>query len=375
MQTVYLDFNATTPLAPSVEAQMRPFFSERFALPNSDHWEGAATREALEDARAAVSQLLGGPPHEVIFTSGGTESNNLAVLGAARGLARRQAPGRILMSPLEHVAVRRAAKALVSEGWELDLLPCDSAGKIDPDAIRSRLRSQTRLCLFSAANAGLGSVHAVDQIVPICQEVGALVHCDGTVGAGRSPLPQLPDLIAIAAHQMYGPKGVGALRVRGGVPLAPLMYGSCREMGLRPGAENVPGIIGLGAAARLAIRSPLEAGPTMAALRDGLWAALEAEVRPQPRLIGNLSESLPNTLVCEFPGRDARELLRVLPHLAAAAAWPDSRDDELAHALRAIGLPDSRAASCIRFSLGWTTTQEQIDRAVHWLANACARAN
>jgi cysteine desulfurase len=374
MQTVYLDFNSTTPLAPSVEAQMRPFFTERFALPNSDHWEGAATREAIEDARASVSQLLGGPPHEVVFTSGGTEANNLAVLGAARGIARRHAPARILMSPLEHVAVRRAAKALLAEGWELDILPCDGAGRLDPSSVRARLRAQTRLCLIAAANAGLGTVQAVDQIVPICQEVGAIVHCDATVAAGRAPLPQHADLLAIAGHQMYGPKGIGALRVRGGVPLVPLMYGSCREMGLRPGAENVTGIVGLGSAARLAIRGPLEAGPAMAAVRDQFWTALQAEVRPKPQLVGSLVDCLPNTLVCEFTGRDARELLRATPHLAATPAWPESRDDELAHALRAIGMPESRAASCIRFSLGWTTNQEQIERAVGWLAAACAKA-
>lgn len=347
---------------------MAPYWTEHFMLPGQEHPQAHAVGDALEVARQRVAQLVGCDAFEIVFTGSGTEANNLAVLGA---MAERQ-PGHILVSALEHESVSEAANSLLSQGWEVESIPCQPCGLIDPQRVQDLLRPDTRLVCLQAANATLGTLQPVWEVADLCHQQGVAVHCDATQVFGKSALlaSQLrADSIAISGHKFYGPKGAGALYRRRGYPMRAIQYGQSREMHLRPGPENMPAWIGLGAAAYLAHRCTADAATAMAQLRDRLAAGLEAILSRPLRVICEESPRLPNTLTIELPA-DAKRVQRAARELVLATSMTISPADEITRSLLAIGDDYRQISRTLRLSLGWTTSDDQIQRAIQCLAQA-----
>ncbi len=368
MPLIYLDYNRTTPLAPSVLEAMQPYWSTHFMLPGQEHPHAQVISEALEQAREGVSLLAGCDPFELVFTSGGTEANNLAILG---NLAKKEV-GHLLVSELEHDSVLRAIQSLSGDAWQIETVPCDPSGVMDPDRFASRLRDDTRLTCLQLANPVLGTLQPVREVADICHNRGVPLHCDATQAFGKIPVDvaQLrADTVAISGHKFYGPKGSGAIYVRRGLHLSPITFGEPREMGLRPGPENVPGCVGLGAAASLAGRCSADAVGNLSELRDRFVDGLHQVFSPQLRVLCEDSPRLPNTITIEMPG-EAKRIQRAARQLVVATAQSDDPPDEITRALRAIGRTDAEIKRTIRISLGWTTSRDQIDRAVDMLAEA-----
>lgn len=348
---------------------MQPFWATHFMLPCQQHPHAQAVSEALEHAREGVALMAGCDSFEIVFTGGGTEANNLAILGALLG----KPPGHLIASALEHDSVRLALESLQGSGWELEVVEVSSDGAVDPDHLASRLRDDTRLVCLQHANPVLGTLQPVREVADRCRARGVPVHCDTTQSFGKLPVDvtQLQvDTASISGHKIYGPKGSGAIYVRRGVPLSPILYGETREMGLRPGPENVPACIGLGAAATLAGRCCGDAADSLAELRDRLVSGLQEQIAPAPVVLCEQSPRLPNTVALEMPC-DARRVQRSARQLALATAQSDSPPDEMTRALTAIGCDEARIGRTVRLSLGWTTSRESIDRAVELLAEAC----
>ncbi len=368
MSVIYLDFNRTTPLAPTALEAMQPFWATHFMLPGQEHPHAQAISEALESAREGLAMLAGCDPFEIVFTGSGTEANNLGVLG----ICRKRPPGHVLISDLEHDSVLSAAMSLSSEGWDVETFPCEVDGVVDPNRLESLLRDDTRLVCLAAASAVLGTIQPVREVADICHNHGIPVHCDATQVFGKAVVDVTQwrvDTASISGHKFYGPKGTGALYVRRGLQLSPIAYGEIREMGLRPGAENIPGCAGLGAAASLAARCSADAGENLIQLRDRFIAGLQTVMTPEPILLCEHAPRLSNTLAIEMPG-DAKRLQRSARQLVLATAQSDSPADEMTRSLRAIGRTDAQIGRTLRVSMGWTTSREQVDRAVQLLAEA-----
>ncbi len=368
MSLIYLDYNRTTPLAPSVGEAMEPYWSTHFMLPNQEHPYAQAIGESLESARESVAFLVGCEPFEIVFTSGGTEANNLAIIG----MLREQPPGHVLVSALEHQSVIDSASSLAALGWQVDSVACDRRGTVDAELVASRIQDDTRLVCVQLANPVLGTIQPVREIAEACHRRGVLVHCDATQAIGKIPVDvgQLhADMLAISGHKFYGPKGSGALYVRRGLGLSPIAFGEPREMGLRPGAENIPAWIGLGAAASLASRAATDSDSSLDQLCQRLIKGVLSSVSPSPKILCEGSPRLPNTVTMEF-SVSARKIQSAARQLVVASARSDSPPDEMTQVLRAVGLAPSQVARTIRFSVGWTTTRDQIDRAVELLADA-----
>ncbi len=368
MNLIYLDYNRTTPLAPSVSEAMQPYWATHFMLPGQEHPHAKAISEALEHAREGLALLAGCDPFELVFTCGGTEANNLAVLG---NLARKEV-GHVLVSELEHDSVLGAALSLESRSWEIEMVPCQENGVVDPEQFASRLREDTRLACLQLANPVLGTLQPVREVADICHNRGVSLHCDATQAFGKMPVDVTrlrADTVAISGHKFYGPKGSGAIYVRRGLHLSPIAFGEPREMGLRPGTENIPGCVGLGAAASLAGRCSSDAADSLCELRDHLVTGLSNVVSPQPLTLCEDSPRLPNTVAIEMPG-DAKPIQRAARKLVVATAQSGCPPDEFTRVLRAIGRSDAQIQRTIRISLGWTTSREQVDRAVDLLAEA-----
>ncbi|MCM2374137.1 cysteine desulfurase family protein [Aporhodopirellula aestuarii] len=392
MSLIYLDFNRTTPVAPSVIESMQAFWATHFMLPSQSHVHASAVSEAIENAREGVSMLLGCDPFEVVFTSGGTEANNLGVLGAAMlchaggephallpsyPCNREVPPPHALISEIEDEAVMAAAKHLRLLGWKVDLVPCDSQGVVSVDEFESRFELTTRLACLQLANSVVGTIQPVRELADRCHHHGIRVHCDATAAVGRLPIDinQLRvDTLSLSAHKFYGPKGVGALFVRRGLDLHPISYGESREMGLRAGSENVPGIVGLGAAASLTARCVDEAQTTLQELCERLANGLRSTLGSQLTVLSEHAERLPNTVAIEL-GCDAKRIQKAARQLVVASAQSESPPDEMTRVLRAIGRTDKQIGRTLRFSVGWTTSREQIDRAVDMIAEACECAS
>lgn len=368
---IYLDYNRTTPVAPAVLEAMQPFWSNHFLLPSQDHAQAQAVAEALETAREGVAVLLGCEPFEIVFTSGGTEANNLGICGLARSLA----PGHLLVGPIEHDSVSAAARSLAEAGWEIETLPAirsEPGGMVDPDRLARHLRPETRLVCLQLANPVIGSIQPVREVADLCHHRGVLVHCDASQAPGKIPLGASElraDTLAISGHKFFGPKGSGALYVRRGLNLRPISFGEPREMGLRAGAENVPAWVGLGAAAVLAAKYAEEAPVGLAELRDRFIKGVEANLAPSPRLLDGAPWRLPNTVAMELPG-DARRLLKSARQLAVSTSASAAPPDEMARVLEGLGLSAAEVGRTVSVSVGWTTTRDQIDRAVDLLADA-----
>jgi len=371
---IYLDVNATTSLDPRVAAVMRDAM-DLFGNPSSGHAYGRAAREALDLARAHVAGLLGCSPAEIVFTSGGTEANNHALKGAAWARAGR---GRhLVISAVEHPAVREPAAWLARQGWETTTVPVDRNGRVDPDDVARAVRPDTALVSVMHANNEVGTLEPVAEIARIARAAGALMHTDAAQSAGKVAVrvDELGvDLLSIAGHKLYGPKGVGVLYVRGGTTLENLSHGAGHEAGRRPGTESVLLAAGLGEAARIAAAELDAELPRLTGLRDRLEAALVAG-RPDAVVHARGAERLPNTLSLGFPGARADRLLAALPGVACSAgAACHGGGAEVSAVLAAMGAPREAALGTLRFSVGRFTTREDVDRAASLILSAAAAA-
>jgi cysteine desulfurase len=374
---IYLDHNATTPLAPDVLAAMLPYLSERYGNASSLHAWGQEARQGLEAARATVGRALGSRDKDtLVFTGSGTEADNLALVGIALA---QQARGRhLIVSAVEHHAVLHAAAFLGRQGFEVSRLGVDAEGLLDPEAVRRAIRPDTILVSLMHGNNETGVLFPIAAIGRICRERGVALHCDAVQSFGKVPLDVEAlqvDLLSVSAHKIHGPKGVGALYVRRGTRMVALLHGGAQERSRRAGTENVAGAVGLAAATTLMLRDQAAAGQRMAALRDrleqGLLAAVPGAVRN-----GHPAERLPHTSNLAFPGVEAESLLLALDLQGIAVssgAACSSGALEPSHVLEAMGLARERTASAIRFSLGRETRPEEIDRVLEVLPPLVAR--
>jgi len=373
MRTIYLDYNATTPVAPGVQEAMLPFLAEHFGNPSSHHALGRACHEAVEDARLRVARLLGADRSEIVFTSGGTESNNLAIKGSALHYAPAGS-GHVVVSAIEHPSVFGPASWLESLGYAMTVVGCDEQGVVDADAVDAAIRPDTVLVSVMHANNEIGTVQPIRRIAEVCRTRRILFHSDAAQTAGKLPtvVDELGvDLLSIAGHKMYAPKGIGALYVRRGVALEPLLHGANHEWGQRAGTENVPYIVGLGIAASIARENLADAADRMALLRDRLQQRLRVGIGEELTVNATRTERLPNTLSVNFPRVNGEVLLRRLPELCASTgAACHSGSNHLSPTLAAIGLTSEHARGTVRLSVGWYTTEEEIDRAAALLLAA-----
>jgi len=364
---VYLDYNATTPVDRSVLAAMMPYFAEKFGNASSIHSSGQGARDAVDAARESVAALVGAKPSEIVFTSGGTEADNLAIFGTAA--ASRKSRKHVLTTSIEHHAVLHACQELERQGVEVTYVPVNGQGIVDPDEIRRALRPETILITVMHTNNELGTIQPIAEIGRIAAEADVLFHSDAVQSAGKLPLDVTRlgvDLLSLSAHKIYGPKGVGVLYVRSDTPLEPQFRGGHHERDRRPGTENVPGIVGLGKAAELARTQLTEDAHTIGALRDHLEDAL-LEQLPAIRVNGNRGGRVPNTtnLLFSCTGGEALVIALDLHGIACSTgAACSSGAVEPSHVLTAIGLSPDEARSSLRFSLGRPTTGKEIDRAL-----------
>lgn len=363
---IYLDYAATTPLDPRVLEAMMPALTTDFGNAASrTHPFGWRAEARVKEARELLAEALGGRPEEVVFTSGATESNALAVLGGAR--AGREKGDHVVTSAIEHKAVLENAGALEREGFRVTYVRPGPDGVTGADAVREALEPGTVLVSVMAANNEIGTLNPVEEIGALCKERGVLFHTDAAQAFGKVPLDVLAagaDLVSVSAHKICGPKGVGALWVRSKGPrvrLLPLTFGGGHERGLRPGTLNVPGIVGFGAAARIAMAEREAEAARVAALRDRLHAGIAARL-PFVRRNGHPERCLPGTLNLSFEGVDGEGLLMALRDLAVSSGSAcTSASPEPSHVLRGIGVPDRLARASVRFSLGRYTTAEEVD--------------
>ena len=373
MRRVYMDANATTPLVPEVLDAMRPFFLERFGNASSIHREGQHARAAVEHARESVAALIHARPSELVFTSGGTESDNLALFG-------NLSPGEhLITSAIEHSAVLHAAQELERRGIAVTYLPCDSAGLISPSSLAAAIRPNTRLVSIMFANNETGVLQPAAEFAALAHQHGALFHIDAVQAAGKHPVDVTAlgcDLLTLSAHKIHGPQGVGALFVRRDVRLSPLFYGGTHERQRRAGTENVPGIVGFGLAASLAHQWLAANGPAqLAALRDDLESGILAAV-PGTGVNGAGAQHVCNTTNIYFDFVEAEALLIALDLKGLAVSGGSacqSGATEPSHVLRAMGLSDARARASLRFSLSRLTTADDVAFALDILPDAVAR--
>jgi len=372
---IYLDNNATTPLDPRVREAMLPFLGEKFGNPSSPHAAGRAARVAMEKARAQVSALVGASADSIVFTGGGTESITTAIRGA---LAAQPGKRHIVTSSIEHSATKNLCEQLAREGCEVTWLRVDAGGRPDLGEFAAALRADTALVSVIWANNETGVLFPVEEMARLADERRIVFHVDAVQAAGKIPidLARVPlHLLSLAGHKFHGPKGVGALFVRSGLGLPPLLRGGGQESGRRAGTENVPGIVGLGAAAELALSALPSEIPRVAALRDALEAGVRA-IFPDARFHGAPSHRLPNTTNFALPGRNAQGLLAGLDRLGVACSIGSactSGEVDASHVLRAMGVGDDEARSSLRFSFSRMNTTGEVPAALAALEQAAAR--
>jgi cysteine desulfurase len=379
MHRVYLDYNATTPVEPEVLDAMLPYFSGEFGNASSIHTFGQKARAAVETAREQVAALLGARPQEIFFTSGGTESDNHAIFGivAPSGTPSHARP-HVITSFTEHEAVLNACQALEKQGVDVTYLHVDQDGLIDLEDLQAAIRRETVLITIMHANNELGTVQPLEEIGRIAKEADVYFHTDAVQSAGKIPIDVdqfLLDLLSLSGHKLYAPKGIGALYVRGGTRLKQLLYGGHHQRGMRPGTENVAGIVGFGKAAEMARHALENDAKRLSALRDQLEHGLLRRV-PHSRINGGRAPRTPNTGNLVFPGVEGEALLIALDLKGLACstgAACSSGAVEPSHVLTAIGLPAEEARASLRFSLGRHTTQSDIDFALRVVPAAVAQ--
>jgi cysteine desulfurase len=367
-QRIYLDYNASTPLDPRVAAVMREIMEQDFGNPSSTHWAGAPAQERLSAARRQVADLLGCSPREIVFTGGGSESNNLALKGLYFDSDRPNA--HIITTRVEHPAIVEPCRFLERLGARLTWLPVDGSGRVDPDDLRRAVTADTVLISIMHANNEVGTIQPIEDCARIAREHGIPFHTDAAQSIGKLPtrVDDLGvDLLTIAGHKLYAPKGVGALYVREGIELEPLIHGAGHERGRRAGTESVLLAAALGQACELA--GDLSGVPRIQALRDRLWTGLVEHFGERVVLNGHPDERLPNTLNVSFVGRIGAEVLAALPEIAASTGSAcHSGRVELSPVLAAMGVAPEIGAGAVRFSLGRPTTAEEIDTALQQLS-------
>ena len=369
MNRVYLDFNATTPVDPAVLDAMLPYFSANFANASSIHTPGQRARNAVETAREQVAALIGANPKEIIFTSGGTESDNHAIFGIVNPALSRNAAPHVITSAIEHEAVLNACQAAERQGASVTFLPVDKNGRVDPAEARAAVRPETVLITIMHANNELGTVQPLEEIGEIAKNADVYFHTDAVQSVGKIPVnvnSLAVDLLALSGHKIYAPKGIGAIYIRGGTHLQQLLYGGHHQRGARPGTENVAGIVGLGAAAEIASKSLTEDATRVSALRDRLEKNILQQV-PDARANATAVPRSPNTANIVFPGVEGEALLISLDLKGLACstgAACSSGAVEPSHVLTAIGLTAEDARASLRFSLGRHTTPAEIDFAL-----------
>jgi cysteine desulfurase len=361
---IYLDFNASTPVAPEVAAAMRPLLEAHYGNPSSLHWAGQPAHAALEAARGQVAALLGCATDEIVFTSGGSEANNLAVKGAY--FAVRGRGNHIVTSRIEHPAILAPCRYLERMGAEVTYLPVDGLGQVDPDDVRKAITDRTVLVAIMHANNEVGTIQPIEEIARIARARGVLMHTDAAQSVGKIParVEDLGvDLLSVAGHKLYAPKGVGALYVRRGVVLEPLIHGAAHECGRRAGTESAFLATGLGAACALALSD--DRNQEIRLLRDRLWSELRAAFGDGVVLNGHPTLRLPNTLNVSFVGRIGADILARLDGLAASTGSAcHAGRVEHSPVLTAMGVAADLRMGAIRFSLGRTTTMAEIDEVV-----------
>lgn len=375
MRSIYLDYNATTPLAPAAQEAMLPYLADRFADPSSEHTAGRAVGEAIEDARTRLAQVLGAAPDEIVWTSGATEASNLALRGLIEPALRAGETPHLVVSAADHPAVQGPARFLARSGAELTVVPVDRDGLVDPASVAEALQPNTRLVSIVHANEEIGTVQPIADIAALCRREGVLIHTDASQSLGKLPVGvgELDiDLMSLSGHKAYGPKGVGALYVRRGVGLEPQVWGDGHEWGQRAGMPNVAGLVGYGAVVGLADANRQEAVPRIAGLRKRLADRLLSQIN-ESRVYGPADEQrLAGTLCIALPGVPAGDLLAASPELCATALACGSPDGQatLCTTLRAIEADPAEAIGAIRLSVGWYTNEEEIDTAADALIGA-----
>jgi cysteine desulfurase len=370
---VYLDYNATTPIDPRIAEAMAPFLSEGFGNPSSIHAEGRKAKTALEEARERIAGALGCRPAEVVITSGGSESNNLAI----RGLIEARGGGHVITSAVEHPAVLEVVLALEIEGRiSLTVLGVDATGRVDPQAVADALRDDTALVSLMLANNEVGTLQPVREVAALCRERGVAVHTDAAQAVGKVPVDVDHlgvDLLSVAGHKLYAPKGIGALFIRDGLRIEPQIRGAGHESGRRAGTENVLLAVGLGTACELAREEVALEQQRLSRLRDRLVAALRKQ-RADLVEHGHPVERLPNTASVALPGCVADELLARLANELAASAGAACHAGAamVSHVLQAMGVDPDLAAATVRLSVGRFTTEEDVDRGAEMILAAAS---
>ncbi|MCA9132570.1 MAG: cysteine desulfurase [Planctomycetales bacterium] len=378
MQFIYLDYSTTTPVAASVRESMLPFLSDFYGHPSSNHWYGRAAQEAIEDARSNVACLLGCHPAEIVFTSGGTESVNLGLLGVARAVTRNipDFTPHFITSSLEHSCVRQCVQQLEREGWQVSYIGCDSEGVVRIDELEKTIRPNTRMISIIHANHRIGTIQPLEQIAELCRERDILLHSDAAQSVGKIEchVDRLGvDLLSFSGHKLYAPKGIGALYIRMGVPIEAILYGEGCEAGIRPGTANVPHIVGLGQAAKLAQAGLKNSFDHLSGLRDRFHLQLESMIGRPIRVHGLEAERVPGILSFEMPGVCAEEMQQRLPEICfgpSIARHGRTHGSVSNSTHSAIGLSMQQSSNTLLISLGWTTSEDELHRALHLIASA-----
>ena len=369
---IYLDYNATTPHDPEVVAAMRPFLEEEFGNPSSAHYYGSRPKQAVIKAREQVASLLNCQPEEIIFTSGGTESNNFAIKGCAESF--RHKGNHIITSQIEHPAVLEVCDFLETSGFEITCLPVDESGRVNVADVEAAIKKETILISIMHANNEVGTIEPIAEIAELAKKHDIVFHTDAAQSVGKIPVDvdRLGvDLLSIAGHKVYAPKGVGALYIRRGLKLAKFMHGAGQEMAVRPGTENVLEIVGLGAACEIAERDLAKNMKHMQAMRDRLYEGLKNSC-DQVKLNGHAQQRLPNTLSISFLGLEANRILDAIGSEVAASAGAACHSDtvQISGVLKAMKVPLKWAIGTLRLTTGRMTTTGDIDRATQVICGA-----
>jgi cysteine desulfurase len=371
---IYLDYNASTPIDPAVSAAMKPFLADHYGNPSSGHWASAGAKDAIETARSQVAAALGCHSDEIVFTSGGSEANNLALKGVVYKL--REKGDHIITTSIEHPAILEPLRFLSRMGVRVTFLPVDDTGRVDPDDLRAAVSPRTMLISIMHANNEVGTIQPIEECARVAHEHGILFHTDAAQSLGKIPtdVNQLGvDLLSLAGHKLYAPKGVGALFIRRGISLEPLIHGAGHESGRRAGTESALLAVGLGKAAELAC--DLEAMDLVRTLRDHFWMELQMRFGDSVALNGHPMHRLPNTLNISFVGRIGGEILAQLDGVAATTGSAcHSGHVELSPVLNAMGVESDVGMGAVRFSLGRGTTLDEIDTVVAQLGHIFAPA-
>jgi cysteine desulfurase len=368
---IYLDYNATTPLDPAVFEAMLPYLRDHYGNPSSTHWLGKRAHDAVETARRQVAELIGAYAEEIVFTGGGTEASNHAIKGSF--FAPRSTEAHVVISAIEHPATVRPCEFLKRLGCRVTVVPVDRQGLVDPAAVRKALDRGATLVSIMHSNNEVGTLQPIKEIANIAKERGALMHTDAAQSLGKVPVDVNDlgvDLLSIAGHKLYAPKGVGVLFVRRGVQLEPCLHGAGHEGGRRAGTENVPYLVGLGTASVLAREALPGATDKLRRLRDRLWDRLRTRLGERVVLNGHPEQRLPNTLNANFLGNIGAELLAKIPELAASTGSACHEGSvKLSPVLDAMGVLPEVGRGALRLTVGRFTTEEEIDRAAALLCS------